>query len=170
MTVGRKGHGQRVEDLDDDNVSENSDSSAPSTIPPAGELPAPRYVDNSQEQQRTSGDSAKQFKLPSFDTFLRDTFHHRSTSMPGSWSRDESPGEFKEPHAYTSGRQARTLSGTWIRDTPSIEARLQPRPDLLSANPYGPKPLPTPQQSPCMDMLLPVPHSRVVTPRQQYKF
>ncbi|KAJ9605807.1 hypothetical protein H2200_009656 [Cladophialophora chaetospira] len=83
MTVGRKGH--RADD-EDDELSEHSDSSAPSTVPPIGELPGYRGIGDVDYRRSVSTDTLpNQNQLPNFQAFLRGISHHqRSTSMPGA--------------------------------------------------------------------------------------
>ncbi|EXJ66623.1 uncharacterized protein A1O5_10294, partial [Cladophialophora psammophila CBS 110553] len=112
MTVGRKGH--RADEFDDDNVSDNSDGSGPSTAPSAGQFPARSGSDNAQQEPSLSyTTSPRPCTLPSFETFIRDTFHQRSTSSPGSLVGDDVDDGARERQLPNSNRSLRTLSGSW---------------------------------------------------------
>lgn len=119
MTVGRKGH--RAEEEDDD-LSEHSDSSALSTIPPISEVPT--YRGAMDRRQSVSADnSPNQNQLPNFQAFLRGISpHQRSTSMPGFVLGNELPSTSRELHTQPSTRATRTLSGTMIREYRAIDA------------------------------------------------
>ncbi|ETI27208.1 hypothetical protein G647_09891 [Cladophialophora carrionii CBS 160.54] len=125
MTVGRKGHGQRTEDFDDDNISENSDASSLSRVPSASETPVDKGLDDAKGQKDPSnGDSLSQHKLPNFQTFLQHTFHHqRSTSMPGPLGESEIRSVSRELHLHNGTRPIRTMSGTWIKEHRRPETR-----------------------------------------------
>ncbi|KIW69952.1 hypothetical protein PV04_02264 [Phialophora macrospora] len=127
MTVGRKGHGHRAEDFDDDNLSENSDGSSLSRVPSAGETSAYNGFDDAPERKdQFSGNSLNQYKLPNFQTFLQHTFHHqRSTSMPKPLPVSETQGDSRELHLQHGDRPTRTMSGTWLKDHTGPDARPQ---------------------------------------------
>lgn len=133
MTVGRKGH--RAGESDDE-VSEGSRSLSPPTIHLESEQLSQEEVENAPRGQRVHPDSItpKPCTLPSFDTFLRDTFHRRSMSMPGSlvdgdYSMLESDRREETSLADGNGngsQLARSLSGAWVPEQGSVVDFVEP--------------------------------------------
>jgi hypothetical protein len=143
MTVGRKGHGHRPEEFDDDNLSENSDHSSLSSLPPAPDLPAHGGRDSSLPHRHKSYETLpNQHRLPNFETFLRDTFHQRSTSMPGPTAEHEMQGASRELQVHNSARPGRTMSGTWLKEHRSLNIHLQPQPPPPERTIVSSRPLP----------------------------
>ncbi|OQV02208.1 hypothetical protein CLAIMM_07443, partial [Cladophialophora immunda] len=126
MTVGRKGH--RAEEFDDDNISDNSDGSAPPTVPSASEFATHSGSNNAQQDASlSSAKSPAACTLPSFETFIRDTFHQRSTSSPGSLVGDVMGDGAKEIQLPNSNRSLRTLSGSWLGEPGATSTYLEPQ-------------------------------------------
>ncbi|OAP64160.1 hypothetical protein AYL99_00132 [Fonsecaea erecta] len=126
MTVGRKGH--RAEEYDDDNISDNSDGSAPPTVPSSSQFVTHGSSSNAQQEANLPHPtSPKPCTLPSFETFIRDTFHQRSTSSPGSLVGDDVDNGARETQLPNSNRSLRTLSGSWLRDAGATSTYLEPQ-------------------------------------------
>ncbi|KIX92745.1 uncharacterized protein Z520_11597 [Fonsecaea multimorphosa CBS 102226] len=125
MTVGRKGH--RTEEFDDDNISDNSDGSSPPTVPSSSQFATHSGSNNAQQEANLPYRMSPQpCTLPSFETFIRDTFHQRSTSSPGSLVGGDVDDGTKEVHLPNSNRSLRTLSGSWLRDVGATSTYLEP--------------------------------------------
>jgi hypothetical protein len=129
MTVGRKGRGRRSEEFDEENLSENSETSSPPSLPPSEDVSS--FDGRTCQRERSNVSLPPQPQLPSFETFLRDTFHHqRSTSMPGPVGDSRAPKDSRDAQVHNSTRPARTLSGTWLREYSSLDATIRPPPQL----------------------------------------
>ncbi|KAL2432864.1 hypothetical protein ABEF95_015607 [Exophiala dermatitidis] len=124
MVVGRKGH--HVDDSEDES-SEAGSGSSPTNRPPENGRGTGRSCQGPlplEPAQPVPG--TQPCTLPSFDTFLRDTFHRRSVSMPESVNSDENMAWNvpSQTETYPKGnmRAYRRLSGTWLQgmvDVPS---------------------------------------------------
>lgn len=140
MTVGRKGH--RAEDFDDE-LSEDSGSLSPLTARPEVDLPSLRGYDDVDPDHQSLPDppTPKPCTLPSFDTFIRDTFHRRSLSMPGSLSNEDKLIREEDKRRDTllpgSNRSIRTLSGTWLRDDGDLFHFITERSPSSNFAPHG---------------------------------
>ena len=133
MTVGRKGH--RAGEFDDD-TSEGSGSQSPPSIPTEAEVSLEKEFRHARPEESSLSVPAnpRTCTLPSFDAFLRDTFHRRSLSTPGSREDADAVApehETKTNTAYPSvNRVSRTLSGTWLRDDASTTMPYRPHPSF----------------------------------------
>ncbi|KAI1608492.1 hypothetical protein EDD36DRAFT_100921 [Exophiala viscosa] len=130
MTVGRKGH--RVEDLDEDEDDSDVISRSPSTPPTQFEAgpstqgsPRPGVGERRSLPVRNAGQSCT---LPNFQSFIRDTFHHRSISSPDLTTNmvlsSPDPHGGKVPDL---SRGARTLSGTFVKENKTARATHAPQ-------------------------------------------
>lgn len=139
MTVGRKGH--RVEDLNEDDDDSDIISRSPSSVTQVEAEPSTQWNGGHNVEEgrclpiRGGGQSCT---LPNFQSFIRDTFHHRSISSPDLTSNPVVL--LPHPHDETVAdlrRGARTLSGTWVRDN----GRTCATPHLQGATVHLPMPL-----------------------------
>ncbi|KIX07969.1 uncharacterized protein Z518_02623 [Rhinocladiella mackenziei CBS 650.93] len=131
MTVGRKGH--RAGEFDDD-MSEESGIMSPPPVPAEGRSPSQKENESAlpEDPILPAPDTTKLCTLPSFETFLRDTFHRRSLSMPDSDTHSDNMMPVSDVEGGTllpsSNRPTRTLSGTWLRENRSLVVPFGPPP------------------------------------------
>ncbi|KAK4946642.1 hypothetical protein LTR10_014494 [Elasticomyces elasticus] len=127
MTVGRKGH--RVEDCDEDDDDSDalSNSRSPSTTAtthfeaePSTSQRSP-YPSGGERHHLPVRNGGQSCTLPNFQSFIRDTFHHRSISSPDLITAmvGLDVEQVTDPR-----RGARTLSGTFqkVREDRTIYA------------------------------------------------
>lgn len=121
MTVGRKGHSV-AEDPHGLGLTEESMPPVLLTAPPE---PFPSQKDyfgprpGSIHDPHTTKLSRGPHSLPSFDTFLRDTFHHRGLSLPEQVDKVTNSSSSEDQEAWlppSTPRLERTFSGTWLRN------------------------------------------------------
>ncbi|EXJ87231.1 hypothetical protein A1O3_04190 [Capronia epimyces CBS 606.96] len=118
MMVGRKGH--RVDEVEDD-VSDDGAATSPPNMPARVQTPTLPDSHAAVALEPRPATAAPQLcTLPSFDTFLRDTFHRRSVSMPdavtGAGNMVLEGQRRKETYVPSSPRSVKTGSRTWLRE------------------------------------------------------
>lgn len=117
MTVGRKG--SRAGESDDDDQGSN-ESSSPPAIPvktePALQEPSGHTLIG--RQTLSTPVTGQSCTLPSFETFLRDTFHHRGLATSKSTTEADDMALDEEVERIStfssSNRSLRSRSGTWL--------------------------------------------------------